>query len=458
MFGKSSAESSAPSVRHISPAAMLILGFLGLILAGAVLLSLPVSSASGGGLPFFKSLFTATSAVCVTGLIVVDTATQFSFFGQAVLLLLIQLGGLGFMTAAMLLFFLMGKRISLRNRLAIQEALNQDTLQGLVRLMLRTVVLTLAIEFIGALLLMGRFVPQFGARGVWMGIFHGISAFCNAGFDLMGNFSSLTAYVGDAYVSLVICALIILGGLGFLVIFDLGKFRQTRRLSLHSKITLTTTAFLLIMGTLVIYISDYNNPATLGSLGPGDSLLAAFFQSVTARTAGFNTIDQSALHSATQLITMILMFFGASSGSTGGGLKTSTLFVLCLAVRSVLRGRQDLECFGRRLPSGLMRKSLAIVCVFLLLIFSFTALISIIETYMQNDLPLTDIAYEVVSAFATVGVSTGITASLHPLSQTLLIIAMFAGRVGPLSLVMVLSRPEKITVKTRFPEENIMIG
>ncbi|NLG83663.1 MAG: Trk family potassium uptake protein, partial [Firmicutes bacterium] len=328
---------------HLRPPQILVLGFAATIFTGAVLLSLPIASNSGQSLRFLDALFTATSAVCVTGLVVVDTATQYNRFGQLVVLSLIQIGGLGFMTMSTLIAFLLGKRITLRERLVMQEALNQFSPAGLVRLTRNILLTTLIVEGAGATLLAARFAFDYPlGRSIYMGVFHAVSAFCNAGFDVMGRltgpFSSFTSYVGDPVVSLTICGLIVTGGIGFPVIQELYRYPRTRRLSLHAKLVLKITAALIIIGVTAIFLFEYSNPATMGRLSWGGKILGAIFQSITPRTAGFNTLDIGAMRLGTLFLLIMLMFIGASPSSTGGGIKTTTFGVLLATIIATIRG------------------------------------------------------------------------------------------------------------------------
>lgn len=315
------------------------MGFAGLILAGAVLLMTPLALQPGKSLNYIDALFTATSAVCVTGLVVVDTGTHYSVFGQMVILCLIPVGGLGVMTVTTLLAVAAGKRINLRERLLIQEATNQLDLAGVVKLTLLIIKTTLAVEFIGGVMLAFRWYQDYGSQGIYFGFWHAVSAFCNAGFDLFGDFRSLTGYVGDITVNAVICSLIIIGGIGFPVIADVWNYRRTRRLSLHSKIVLMTSIVLIIGGAGVVLLAEYANQATLGQLPPGVMVMASLFKAVTARTAGYNTIDTGALREGTLLFILLLMFIGASPSSTGGGIKTTTFTVLLSALAGTAMGK-----------------------------------------------------------------------------------------------------------------------
>ncbi len=448
------------NINKLQPTQIMVLGFATIILIGALLLNLPIATQSGESIGLLDALFTATSAVCVTGLIVVDTATYWSMFGQVVIIGLIQIGGLGFMTATTLFALLIKKKINLRERLLIQESLNQGDLSGLVKLTRYVIIMTFTVEGIGALLLSTVFIPQFGlSRGIWYSIFHAISAFCNAGFDLMGSvsgpFSSLTAYVNNFTLTMTISALIILGGIGFPVMLDIIKMRKFSKFNLHSKIALITTAILISIGMVFMFVVEFNNPATLGSLDFGGKLLAAFFQSVTARTAGFNTIDLSLMHQASIFIMIILMFIGASPASTGGGIKTTTLATLILAVRSFVYDKSDIEVFGRRVENSTVRKSLGIFVLGITIVVLGTLIISLSEPHFS----LVDVGFEVVSAIATVGLSIGGSPSLSIIGKIFIMIFMFMGRVGSLTILMAISsKGMKKNQTIRYPEGKIIVG
>lgn len=435
------------------------LGFLALILVGALLLMLPVSSATGRSHGFFKSLFTATSAVCVTGLVVVDTGTAWSTFGQVVLMLLIQMGGLGFMVFATLIMVVLGRRITLKNRMLIRESMNTNTLSGLVKLTMIYGLIALCIELTGALLLSTRFIPRFGlGRGIFYSLFHAVSAFCNAGFDLIGGYASLVPFQRDPVVLLVISLLIILGGLGFSVLFECFHFKRFDKLSLHARLVLIVTGLLLASGTLAFCLLEWNNPETLGSggLNAGDKLINAWFQSVTLRTAGFNSVDLGALKESSKLFSIILMFIGAAPASTGGGVKVTTMGVLFLIVLSVARGREQVTLFNRRLPVDLLRRAIAILFISLAVLLAGTLFLTLCEHESKLFL---DLWFEATSAFATVGVSSVGTPQLTQLSQVFLISMMFFGRVGPLTLALALAnRQSKAQDIINYPEEKIMIG
>jgi trk system potassium uptake protein TrkH len=422
----------------LTPARFLVLGFAAVILAGALLLTLPVSSKDGHSLHFIDALFTSTSAVCVTGLVVVDTGTHFTQFGQFVIIALIQVGGLGFMTMSTLIAMLLGKKIGLRERVLIQESFNQFTLAGLVRLIRNVALVTLAFEGIGGLILSLRFLADFPPdRAFAFGYFHAVSAFCNAGFDLFGQvygkFSSITHYVSDWTVTLTIGGLIVFGGLGFPVIVELLKHRRGRKFSLHAKLVLKMTAILLISGTLLILFFEIANVKTMAGLDWQGKFLGALFQSITPRTAGYNSLDISQMYSASWLVLIALMFIGASPSSTGGGIKTTTFGVLMATVGATIHGKEDAEIFERRLPKDLVFKALTITFVAFTWITVVTLIMSLVEPFSFIQL-----LFDVVSAFGTVGLTTGITPQLGDLSRILLTVTMFMGRLGPLTIMVAL--------------------
>ena len=444
--------------KPIRPERIMAGGFLALILLGGLLLSLPIASATGESMGLFNSFFTATSAVCVTGLVAVDTGTALSLFGQIVLLLLIQTGGLGFMIFATLVMVLLGRRISLKNRVMIRESMSAATLSGLIRLSLWYGGMALCIELTGAALLSLRFVPLYGwGKGLYYSLFHAVSAVCNAGFDLFGHFSSLTGFAHDPLVVLTVSMLILLGGLGFSVMFEcIHCHRDFRRLSLHAKLVLTVSLGLLVVGTLGFLLLEGSNPATLKGMSFGDKLLNAFFQSVTMRTAGFNTIDLGAMRESSKLWSVILMFIGASPASTGGGVKTTTMGVLFLLVLSVIRGQDDVTVMKRRLPIDLMRQALSILFISLCMLLAGTMVITIFE---QDERSFLDLLFESTSAMATVGVTAIGTPALHQPSKLMLMLMMYFGRVGPLTLALALAHKQNATKNhLKYPEDKIMIG
>lgn len=447
-------------INKMQPTQVMVLGFASVILIGALLLNLPIATQSGESIGFIDALFTSTSAVCVTGLIMADTATYWNGFGHVVIILLIQIGGLGFMTITTLFALITKKRINLKERLLIQESLNQFDLSGLVKLTRYVLLMTFTIEGIGALILSTVFIPQFGLlKGTWYSIFHAISAFCNAGFDLMGpvsgKFSSLTYYVNNFTVSVTISLLIIFGGLGFPVILDIIKNRKLSKLNLHSKIVLITTVSLILVGTVLILILEYNNPKTIGKLGFGGKVLASFFQSVTTRTAGFNTVDLTAMHENSLFIMIILMFIGAAPASTGGGVKVTSIATLVLTVKSFILGKEDIEVGERRIGTSIVRKSLGIFVIGIIVVLSGTIIITITDPSFN----LIEAGFEVVSAFATVGLSLGGSPNLSTLGKIFIMLFMFMGRVGSLTIFMaIMSRKTKKNPPIRYPEGKIIVG
>ncbi len=431
---------------------IIALTFLGLIFCGTFLLMLPAASNIGQTLPFVDALFTATSAACVTGLVVVDTAQYFSTFGQIVVIFLIQLGGLGIMTFATLFSIAFGKKITLQERLRIQESLNQSDVQGVVRLCLRIVKYALIIECFFGTILAIHFYSLFGAKGIYFGYWHAVSAFCNAGFDLMGDFRSLTMFTTDWTVNLTITSLIILGALGFTVMEDIISKRNFSNLRLHSKIVILTTIILIAVGTLMIWVMESGNIDTLGQLTTSQQVLASYFQAVTPRTAGFNTIPIDKMHDASLFMIIIFMFIGASPASTGGGIKTTTFAVVLLTTWNLVRGKEDLVLFNRRIEDSVIYKAFIILTMGVIWVCCGTFFIA----YFENARFLS-MFFEVVSAFATVGLSTVATSSLCEASKIVLIFTMFAGRVGVLTFAMALMNRRKMS-NIKYPKERIMIG
>ncbi len=436
-----------------NPTQKIVSGFAVTIIVGTILLYLPISTTEP--ISFLDALFTATSAVCVTGLVVVDTGTRFTLFGQTVILLLIQIGGLGFMTSATLIFLIMGKKINLRERLMIQEALNQFNLQGLVRLSIYVLILTFTFEGIGALLLSFQFVPQFGLwKGIFFSIFHAVSAFCNAGFDLMGSFSSMTSYKENILVNLVVSSLFVCGGLGYTVILDIYQKRCFRKLSLHSKIVVVSTLLLISIGSLSLLALEYKNPDTLGRLSLKGKLMAAYFQAVTPRTAGFNTIPIDKMTPTSLFLIISLMFIGASPCSTGGGIKTATFATIVSTIKALVTGYKDVNIFKKRIPLDIVLKSFVIFFLAIVLIVSVTTILSTTEAHHAT---LKEVLFEVTSAFGTVGLSMGITTDLTNIGKTLIIFTMFAGRIGPLSMAIAITTSLK-SRRFHYSEEKIMVG
>ena len=439
----------------LTPTQVLALGFATIILIGTLLLMLPVATKSGERTDFLTALFTATSATCVTGLVVVDTKTYWSVFGQIVIMLLIQVGGLGIMTISTLFALILGRKITFKERLVMQEAFNTNSLGGIVKFAKYILMVSFLFESIGAIILTLRFLPQMGLKkAMYYGFFHSISAFNNAGFDLMGNFKSLTGYVSDWVVNLVVMGLIIFGGLGFYVLLDIYEHRHFNKFTLHSKIVITITLFLITIGTLLIFLFEYNNPKTLKPLDFPTKILAALFQAVTPRTAGFNTLSLSDMTIASKFLTIILMFIGASPAGTGGGIKTTTFAVILYTVLSVIKGEEETVLYKRTISRNIVYKAVAISFISVFIIFSVTMVLSITET--SNFLT---ILYETISAFGTVGLSLGLTLELTTVGRIVIIFTMYTGRIGPLTLALALAqRQKKPKPIMKYVEEKIMVG
>ncbi len=438
----------------LSPNRALALGFASIILAGALLLMLPAASRTGRGLSFLDSLFTATSATCVTGLVVADTWTQFNLLGQVILLVLIQVGGLGYMTMMLQASLLMGRKIGLRQRSVMMESVSAQRLSDVLTLLRYILGGTALIEGAGAALLCVRFIPELGlAQGVWYAVFHSVSAFCNAGFDLMGfrePYSSLTHYVYDPLVNLTAVALVLLGGLGFLVWRDVRENGlRLRRYSLHSKLMLTATLVLTLGGTALFWLAERDN--LLSGMTPGQQALASLFQAVSPRTAGFNTVDLSKLTSGGGLLTIVLMFIGAGPGSTGGGVKVTTVVVCLLTLSAYIRGRREVGAFNRRLDEEQIHRSAAGVTLYMTLAMAGGFLILATQPF-----PLQDALFEVFSALSTVGLSTGITRELSALNRVVVVVMMYCGRIGSLSMLMALA--QRTVPRVKDPVEHITIG
>lgn len=429
----------------------LTLSFACLILIGAILLSLPIASRSGQSLPFLDALFTSASASCVTGLVLYDTYTQFTLFGQVVLLLLIQIGGLGFMTVSILVSILLHRRIGLHQRSVLMDTVGALQIGGVVRLTRRALKVTALCEGSGALLLAFWFCPRYGmGRGGWMALFHAVSAFCNAGFDLLGTGRSLTTAAGEPLLNVVLMALIIAGGLGFLVWDDVIAHRaRFSRYRLHSKIVLTATMALFAAGALCFYILE--GDGVLAGLPAGQKLLMSAFQSVTCRTAGFNTMDLAAISESGTLLTMILMFIGAGSGSTGGGIKVNTFAVLLLSASARAGRRENVDLFHRRLKEETIQKAFSSVSLYFMV-----CLLGCMVLCLQG-ITLDDAMFESISAIGTVGLTRGITATLPEVSKAAITLLMFAGRVGSMSVAMAVTRDRPQPKLRNIPEE-ILIG
>ena len=444
--------------RSLNATRIVAASFAIIILVGALLLTLPIASRDGQSAGFFTGLFTATSSSCVTGLILVDTWTQWTLFGQIVILAMIQLGGLGFMTVVTLLSFALHRRIGLSERLIMVSTLNLNDMDGVVRVVRHALMGTFLLEGAGTVLMSLRLVPDFGlAGGLWRAVFHSVSAFCNAGFDLLGGrfgaFSSLAGYQDSPIMLGTTAALIAIGGLGFFVWEDILRARCWGRLSVYSKMVLLITGLLIVGGAAFFFLEEYHNPATLGDMPVWEKALNALFQSVTLRTAGFDAIGQGGLSESSKAMSTILMLIGGSSGSTAGGIKTATVAVLLLALRANLRGREQVTFRGRAIPFGQVLNAMTLTLVVLFVFLIASMVISTVE-----GLPYLNCAYEVASAMGTVGLTTGITPELTRISQSILIVLMYLGRVGILSFSIALMTGKRRPAKLRYPEINVMIG
>ena len=430
---------------------IIILGFAGVIVLGALLLMLPISTQNGAVTPFSKTLFTATSAVCVTGLVVFDTASYWSGFGQLIILIMIQIGGLGVISVASFLSMLAGRKISLMQRQTMQNALSAPQMGGIVKLTRFIFLVSFAIEGIGALLLMPVFMTKYGIRGIWMAVFHSVSAFCNAGFDLMGNqtgqYSSLTSFAGSGYVTLVICLLILIGGIGFLTWKDIAvKKTRFKEYSMQTKVILVTTAILIVIPAVFFFFSDFANEPLK------DRICMSVFQAVTPRTAGFNTADLNKMSDAGRSVMMLLMLIGGSPGSTAGGMKTTTIAVLFANAIAVFRKRQNANCYGRRIDDSTVKNASAI-----LFMYVFFSMLSAIIISITDGIPMQMGMFETFSAIGTVGLTLGITPTLSAVSRFVLILLMFFGRVGGLTIIYAaFSQKDASTLK--YPMENITVG
>ncbi|MCM2590214.1 TrkH family potassium uptake protein [Rossellomorea marisflavi] len=436
-------------VIQLSPPQLLVAVFAFFIMVGMVLLKLPISTTEP--ITWLEALFTTTSAMTVTGLAVVDTGSVYTVFGQIVVMCLIQLGGLGIMSFAVLIVMMLGKKIGFKERLLLQQSLNQTSVGGVIMLVRYLFTFSLLVEGIGMVFLATQWVPRYGwEQGLYYSLFHSVSAFNNAGFGLWSD--SMMQFVGNPVINFTLSFLFIIGGVGFTVLVDAWKSRAFRKLSLHSKIMILGTLMINVAATLIIFILEYNNPGTLGHLSLGDKGLASYFQAVTPRTAGFNTLDYGEMESPTILFTVLLMFIGAGSASTGGGIKLTTFLMILLAVGAFLREKKDIKIFRRSIDQTIILKSLAISTLSVLLVFSALFVLTISE----KGADFQTLLFEVVSAFGTVGLSMNFSPELSTVGKWIIIFVMFAGKMGPLTLAYSLSRPGK--EKIRYPKEDILTG
>ncbi|MBE6685392.1 MAG: potassium transporter KtrB [Ruminococcaceae bacterium] len=445
----------------LSTTQIILLSFLVTILLGSLLLALPISSADGKAVPYLDALFTATTSTCVTGLVTLPTVSTWSIFGQVVILILIQIGGLGIITIMSGLMLLLHRKMGIGDRLLIQDAFNLNTMSGLAKFVKNVLFGTLIIEGIGALLYMTVFVPEFGARGIWISVFTAISAFCNAGIDIIAE-NSLCNYVTSPTVNLVTSALIILGGLGYIVWWDVlrvikSRTKKNRRifrhLTLHSKIAITVTAGLIFVGAILIFIFEYNNPLTIGEMPLFDKIQVSLFQSVTTRTAGFASVPQENLTNAASAVSIILMLIGGSPVGTAGGMKTVTIAVLLCSALATIRNKNSATLFGRRVSEGSIKKAVAVAVSFLTICTASTVLLM-----TTSNASALDVVYETVSATATVGLSRNLTSTLDTLGKLIIIVTMYFGRVGPISLAVALGSKNEVQNVISEPTEEISIG
>lgn len=433
---------------------MLVIGYLTVTLTGAFLLLLPMSSRADGFTPFIDAFFTAVSATCVTGLVVVDTATYWSPIGEFIIMMLTQIGALGFMSFATLVFIFFGRRISLRQRLLMQQEMNSFDLRGLVRITMYIIVFTVVIEGIGAAILSTQFIPEYGVgKGIWFSIFHSVSAFCNAGFDLIVGGESISNYFNNPVVLYTFMFLIITGGLGFLVWFDLLDYPKRKRLSFHTKIVLSMSFFLTVSAAILIGVVEYFNPKTLVNMDFMTAFNNVLFTSVTIRTAGFTTIPFLDFSAASTLVILICIFIGGSPGSTAGGIKNTTFAVLILSVWSFIKGRPYIEAFRRRIKLSTLHRSVVIFMLGITAIFVATFVMLITDP----EWGLLKAVFEIVAAFGTTGISLGNTPELTLLGKINVMLIMFLGRVGPLTLGLALAE-NQIKARIKYPEGRILIG
>lgn len=442
--------------RTLSTTQIIMLSFLLVILAGSLLLALPVSAA-GEPVPYLDALFTATTATCVTGLVTVPTFTTWSTFGQAVILFLIQVGGLGVVTILCAVMLLLNRRIGIGERLLLQDAFNLSNLCGIIRFVKRVLLGTFLVEGVGALLYMTVFVPEFGVRGIWISVFTAVSAFCNAGIDILAE-NSLCNYAANPIINLVTCLLIILSGIGYIVWWDvLGlnarKRRVLRHLTLHSKIAIFTTLILVFGGGLLIFLFEYQNPLTIGNLSLFDKIQVSLFQSVTTRTAGFATVPQENLTNATSILCLLLMFIGGSPVGTAGGIKTVTFALLAVSALATIQNKREVTLFQRNISKQAISKAVAVTMMSFAIMFTSTLLLCAV-----TDADALDVVYETVSATATVGLTRNLTPSLNGAGKAVIIATMYLGRVGPISLALALNTNQKRQNIIKNPTEEISVG
>jgi trk system potassium uptake protein TrkH len=438
-----------------NPYMVFLLSFAAIIFAGTILLSLPFASQDGKSVGFINALFTATSATCVTGLVVVNTAAHWTLFGKIVIIVLIQIGGLGVMSMTAIIAFFLGKRISLKTRVLMMEERGADEIQGVVRLTKHILIYTFAVELIGAIILSFVFIRDYGLlTGIGFSIFHSISSFCNAGFDLLGN--SAVNYVDNPIINFAICVLIVVGGLGFYVFWDIYESKSFKRLTLHTKFALIISAILIIGGAVLIYVVEHDNLGTMANLSLSGKIQASIFQSISPRTAGWNSVLIENLRMPTVALMVALMFIGGTSASTAGGIKTTTLAVLLSSIYNLVKGKRDIEAFGKRIMPDTAIKAAIISWIGVMLVTVVTFVLSITEA--DSGYSYLDLLFETVSAFATVGLTRGITPELSDFGKILLAFVMYMGRVGPLTIAFAFMKNHRYIGNYTYPEGKIIIG
>lgn len=446
---------------NLTTTQLIMLSFLLAILIGSVLLTLPICAADHQTVPYIDALFTATTSICVTGLVTVPTVSTWSIWGQIVILILIQIGGLGVITIMSGLMISLHRKMGLKDRMLIQDAFNLNSLSGIVKFIKKVLIGTLIVEATGAILYMTVFIPQYGSKGIWISVFNSVSAFCNAGIDIISE-NSLCDYALNPMVNFVTSILIILGGIGYIVWWDVIRVLKNIRpkglkcfanLTLHSKLVISTTAVLLVVGTVAFYIFEYGNPLTMQGLSFSDRLQLSFFQSVTTRTAGFATIPQQNLTNASAVVSLFLMFIGGSPVGTAGGVKTSTMTVLFLAAMAMVKGEDDVVLFHRTVKKQAINKAVAVISISFMTLFISTLLLSAI-----TNANILDIVYETVSATATVGLTRNFTPSLNMLGKLVIIATMYLGRIGPISLVVAFNTKQQKKNIIKNPVEEISVG
>ena len=437
---------------------IIMFAFLLTIIIGSILLSLPISSANGKSVSYVDALFTATTATCVTGLVTLPTVSTWSIFGQIVILLLIQIGGLGVITVVASMMIILQRKININDKIILSDSFNLNSIGGIVKFVKKVILMTFIIELAGALLYMTVFIPEVGIKGIWISIFTSVSAFCNAGIDIIAE-NSLCGYTLNPIINITTILLIILGGIGFIVLFDLIRLMGNKKrkglkfLSLHSKIALSLTGFLILLGSVFIFIFEYNNPDTLGGYTISEKIMVSLFQSVTLRTAGFASIAQECITDASAFVSILLMFIGGSPVGTAGGIKTVTFFVLLVSTFSVIKNKRTVDVFNRQISTEILKRSVAVFVVSLLTVIGSTFLLIIF-----NGGEFIDVLYETVSATATVGLSRNYTSTLNTMGKIIIILTMYLGRVGPISLAFVLGVNKSKENLIENPVEEISVG